>query len=287
LSRPGEQPLGVLVVAGREGRKFLPEEVELAEAFAGFAGTALWNLRRSEFEQRLIGELSQTLDLRREFINSVSHEFRTPLACIMGFAATLMNHWDRLDPETAQRSIERIRHHTSDLTSLVERLLDFARFERGNFRTEMQKVDLAKTIETSLSDLEPVIEDRPVITEIEPAIVMADPQLVHRVLANLISNAAKATAPGQQINIRASITDDGSMRVEVTDEGCGLSKDELERAFDPFWRTRRSIQGAERGSGIGLALVKEYVEAMEGTVGGRSEPGSGSTFFFTLRTVQS
>ncbi|MGH2808914.1 MAG: ATP-binding protein [Actinomycetota bacterium] len=286
LSRRGDEPLGVLAIITADQHSFLAEEVELAETFASFAGLALRNLRRRELEQRLIGELQQTLELRRDFVNSISHELRTPLACISGFATTVLNHWGKLDDDTVKVSVEKIRHHGADLTNLVERLLDFGSLEQGQFRAEIAPLDLAGQIERTVSDLEPLIGERPIEVSVEPLEVMGDPNLMHRVVSNLLSNAVKASDGESPLFIRGSKNGNGMARVEVEDKGTGLSPDDAAHVFDPFWRSREAVKAAQRGSGIGLTLVKEYVRAMGGEVGVQSQLGEGSTFFFTVPTIE-
>jgi signal transduction histidine kinase len=100
-------------------------------------------------------------------------------------------------------------------------------------------------------------------------------------MSNLISNAVKASSADDPLTIRGYQLD-GVARVEVKDVGTGLSAEDAGHVFDPFWRSRHAIKAAQRGSGIGLTLVKEYVRTMGGDVGVTSELGSGSTFYFTL-----
>ena len=277
---PDGDALGVLAIDAGE-RMFLAEEVQLAETFASFAVLALTNLRRRELEQRLIDELQQTLEMRRDFVNSISHELRTPLACISGFAATILTHWGKLDQDTIHSSVEKIQHHGSDLTNLVEKLLDFSFIEQGRFASESVTMDLKPHIETSVSDLSPLLGSRLIELSIEDLRVVADPNLVHRVMSNLLSNAVKATGSEDPLSITGRRVE-GVARVEVKDTGSGLSPEDAAQVFDPFWRSRDAIKAAQRGSGIGLTLVREYVRAMGGEVGVESEKGRGSTFFFTL-----
>ena len=279
LSRE-EEALGVLAIDSGE-RIFLDEEVDLADTFASFSVLALRNLRRRELEQRLIGELQQTLELRRDFINSISHELRTPLACISGFASTILTHWGKLDNETIHSSVEKIQHHGSDLTNLVEKLLDFSFIEQGRFASDTSSLELKKRIESSVADLAPLVAGRPVHVEVEDVKVMGDPNLLHRVMSNLISNAVKASGAEDPLTVRG-YQQDGVARVEVKDAGTGLSPDDAAHVFDPFWRSRHAIKAAQRGSGIGLTLVREYVRTMGGDVGVTSDLGVGSTFYFTL-----
>lgn len=281
LTKRDDEAVGVLIVVSSAGRSYSDEEVELAQTFASFGALALRKLRRQELEQSLIDELQETLELRRDFINSVSHELRTPLACISGFSTTLLNYWGRLDTETTLASIEKISHHAADLAKLVDALLDFGAMEHGRFRVEIEPIELRKDVETVVEDLQPLLAERDVKVDVPEMYVLADRGLLKRVFINLLSNAVKATDSGSVITVRAAAPD-GSARIEVMDEGVGLSAEETRRVFDPFWRSRSSVKAAKRGAGIGLTLVKEYVRSMGGQVGVESEPGRGATFYFTL-----
>ena len=282
LTKTDDEAMGVLSVVSGPGRVYTKEDIELAETFASFGALALRKLRRQELEQALIDELQETLELRRDFINSVSHELRTPLACISGFSTTLLNYWGRLDPETTLSSIEKISHHAADLAKLVDALLDFGSLEHGRMRAEIERVPLREDLERTVDDLQPLLADRTIKVEVPAIEVMADRALVKRVLINLLSNAVKASEAGSTITLLAS-ENGGTATVEVVDEGVGLTDEEKRRVFDPFWRSRTSIKGAQRGAGIGLTLVKEYVRTMGGQVGVESKQGEGSRFYFTLK----
>jgi signal transduction histidine kinase len=280
LTKQDDEAVGVLIVVSEIGKVYRTEEVRLAETFASFGALALRKLRRQELEQALIDELQRTLELRRDFINSVSHELRTPLACISGFSTTLINYWGRLDEETTLSSIEKISHHAADLAKLVDALLDFGALEHGRLGTEIEVVQLKRDVELVVEDLQPLLADRTVNVEVPDISVMADRALLKRVFINLLSNAVKASEAGSTVTVRAVA--DNMAEVEVVDEGVGLSEQELERVFDPFWRSRGSVKAAKRGAGIGLTLVREYVRTMGGQVSATSEQGKGATFRFTL-----
>lgn len=237
LTKKEDEAVGVLIVASREDKTYTREEIELAQTFASFGALALRKLRRQELEQALIDELQSTLEFRRDFINSVSHELRTPLACISGFSTTLLNYWGRLDEATTHSSIEKISHHASDLATLVDALLDFAAMERGRFSVEMEPLDLKQDVESVVEDLQPLLADRRVKIEIPETSVLADRGLLKRVFINLFSNAIKASDVGSTITVRASAPD-GMAKIEVIDEGVGLTSDEADRVFEPFWRSR-------------------------------------------------
>jgi len=276
-----ETPLGVLAVLTREPRRFDPEERRLAVALASYAGIALGNLRRLELERALVSELQRALDYRRDLMASVSHELRTPLTCVSGFAETLRAHWEGLSDDERILFVDKICHHSNELADLVETLLDFSQVEAGRLSAGIECVDLRDEVEATLTALGPLVAGRALAIDIRASDVMADSVLLRRTLTNLLSNAVKYSEPGTPITVRGAEVG-GVARVEVSDEGSGLSAEEVERAFDPFWRSARVATNSLRGTGLGLALVKEYVRVMGGDVTVDSEPGRGSTFAFTL-----
>jgi signal transduction histidine kinase len=279
-------PLGVLAVLRREPRPFAPEERRFAVALASYAGIALGNVRRLELERSLVAELQQMLDLRRELMASVSHELRTPLTCVSGFAETLRVHWASLSDEDRLMFVDKICQHSSELGDLVEGLLDFSEVETGRVTAGIERVDLRQEIEATVAALGPLVTGRSINVDVCPTAVMADAALLRRTLTNLLSNAVKYSEQGKPITVRASATAEVA-RVEVIDQGTGLTAEEADRAFDPFWRASRVANNNLRGTGLGLALVKEYVRVMGGDVFVESEPGRGSTFIFTLPLPES
>jgi signal transduction histidine kinase len=272
--------LGVLT-AVRRGPPFADEEVQLAEAFTAFAGVALDNAHRLELEHALVNELQESIERKRVLIGSVTHEFRTPLTCIEGFSETLLERWSTFTDDERRNLVAKVSTHAQDLDRLVSQLLDFAVTERGMQSTSVTQVPLRSAISSALATLEPLLGDRPIIMDVPDLDVLADPLLLRRALGNLFSNAVKYSPPETPITLRAE-QDSDTVRVEVTDEGPGLSEDELEHAFEPFWR---AADNRTRGAGLGLTLVAEYVRAMGGSTGVVSAPQRGSTFFFTLSTT--
>jgi signal transduction histidine kinase len=281
-----ERPVGVLAVLFREPREFAVEEQRLARTLASYAGIALGNLRRLDLERALVAELQQMLDMRRELMASVSHELRTPLTCVSGFAETLRTHWEALSEDERQLFVEKICHHSAELGDLVDRLLDFSELESGQVSAGITSLDLRDEIDATVAALSPLMTDRPVEIRVPHWPVLADSVLLRRTLVNLLSNAVKYSDHGSPIVVRAAATH-GSVRVEVIDRGVGLTDEEAVRAFDPFWRAAHVATTHLRGTGLGLALVKEYVRVMGGEVHVVSKPGEGSTFLFTLPVAES
>jgi signal transduction histidine kinase len=282
-SREGDA-LGVLAVLTADPRDYVPGELDLARTFASFAGLALANLQQHEIEQSLVAELQEMLDLRRDLVASVSHELRTPLTCISGFAGTLDRLWDSLEDVDRRRFVERIRHHGAELTELVEGLLDFSAAEAGRLTAHVTDLDLAHELQSAVEEVGPLLAGRPLSVDFEPARVSADPTLLRRALWNLLSNAVKYSEAGSPIVVGSQL-DGPFARVDVTDRGVGMAASDAAHAFDAFWRARPGTSRS-RGTGIGLALVRDYVRLMAGDVGVESQLGAGSTFWFTLPLVR-
>ena len=273
--------VGALAIVTGAPRAYLPEELRLARSFAAFAGIALSNLHRLELQTQLVERLQGLNDLRRDLVSSVSHELRTPLTCIVGFATTLDQRWDKLSEEQRRSFVMQIQDHGGELTEQVDRLLDVAALEAGRLSATPRPVDLADEITAAVALLEPLLEGRLVTVEVPSLRAIADAALLRRALSNLVSNAAKYSPAGTAITVRAAVS--GTLaRIDVVDRGVGLTDEEAVRAFEPFWRSSTAVASATRGAGVGLALVKEYMRVMGGDVTATSRPGVGSVFSLTL-----
>ena len=234
------------------------------------------------FAANLIAELQRTVEARHDFIASVSHELRTPLTSISGYSETLLQRWAEVAEDQKLDLLTRVLSNSRELARLVEELIDLAALERGRrFVAQIRPIDLDEAMTKALETAEIYLRERKVSREFVEATILVDPDMFARALANLLSNAAKYSPSASPIHVRA-FRRDGQIRVEVEDEGMGLAPHETSRVFDPFWRATSSVSNAIRGSGIGLSLVREYVRTMGGRIGVDSEPGEGSTFWFTV-----
>ena len=272
--------LGVLVVLAIEEREYLPEELDLARTFASFAGIAVGKIHQLEMERALVDQLQQTLDLRRQLVVSLSHELRTPLTCVMGFATALQQSWEALDDPARKDLVGRIERNADDLHDLVEQLLDFAGVEGGRLVAQPQVLVLGDEVQAAVDDISTMLEGRTLVVDVDDVHVRADAHFLRRALWNLLSNAAKYGDPTGRIEVRARRTDD-LVRIEVIDNGHGMTPEEAGRVFEPFWRAE-ATRISQRGTGIGLALTRDYIRLMDGDIGVESVVGEGTTFFFTL-----
>ncbi|MDB5098890.1 MAG: hypothetical protein JWM80_3311 [Cyanobacteria bacterium RYN_339] len=242
-------------------------------------------VEKERWQAETIERLRELDRSKDEFLGVLSHELRTPLNGIMGFTSLLADGVvGELDSRQAD-FLAKIEASTDRMVDLVDDLLDMSRVLLGKLDLLPEAIDLDEVVHQAVARLAPEaekkgieLEDR-VPSELPP--VWADAQRVDQVLRDLLGNAIKFTSTGGKIGVSASIQD-GSLRCEVADTGVGIAPDALPYVFDRFYQADSSSTRVAGGLGLGLALVKSLVLAQGGLVGVQSEPGKGSTFWFTL-----
>ena len=240
--------------------------------------------RRREEEVRREREEAQRANLAKtQFLSRMSHEVRTPLNSILGFAQLLVDDVQGED----RASVDRILRAGNHLRKLLDDVLDLSAIEAGETVVSLEPVDLDPAIEESVALLEPLVRDRGLGIvrrdgEDAPGAVVADEQRLKQVLINLISNAIKYGGSDSEVVVQVDRRGDRA-RICVIDAGPGIPEEDLPQLFQPFERGRARGSNVE-GSGLGLALTKNLVETMNGSIG--VETGAtGSTFWFTLPTA--
>lgn len=231
-----------------------------------------------------VTEIRRLEMVRRDFVANASHELKTPLTAMRGFAETLLE--DDL-PEDLRRSfLASIRDNTLRLQRLVDDLLDLSRFESGAWVAKVEEVDLAPLVEDVWRGFSEVARERGLTFSREgDAPVLADEAGLEQVLRNLLDNAVRYTPRGGAV--RVSIRTVGH-RAEVTvqDTGIGVPTASLQRIFERFYRVDPARSRSEGGTGLGLAIVRHLVQAMGGDVWAESELGKGTRIIFTLPAVE-
>jgi two-component system phosphate regulon sensor histidine kinase PhoR len=229
-----------------------------------------------------ITELKRLERVRRDFVANVSHELKTPVASISGFAETLMNECEN-ESQNIREFSRIIFKEACRLSQLINRLLELSRMESGKSGLKIQDVDIYKVIQDAV---ELVGRDRKdLLINIEkPAetlMIECDRDLILQVVLNLLENAI-AYSPDQE-PIHISVEDLGDkVKVMVSDRGEGIPEGEADRIFERFYRVDKTRSRKTGGTGLGLSIVKHLVENHNGTTGVDSKPGEGSTFYFVL-----
>jgi two-component system OmpR family sensor kinase/two-component system sensor histidine kinase BaeS len=236
-----------------------------------------------------MGELAQAFNhmarslahqetLRRNLMADIAHELRTPLTVIRGDLEALLDGVFEPTPET----LASLQEETLLLSRLVDDLRALAQAEAGQLELERQPTDLADLLRAVIAsfDLQAESQDQELSLQVPPNLpwVVADPQRVRQVVANLVSNALRH-APGSGRVVVSAAVSPGEVQVSVIDDGPGIAAEDLPHVFDRFWRGDRP---RTEGSGLGLAIARELVRAHGGRIWVESEPGEGSTFAFML-----
>jgi len=259
-------------IAGRD------ELVLLAEALSQ-------HLQDREAVRRLARERDSAeaaSQAKSDFLSRMSHELRTPLNGILGFAQAFRRHPAVANDETLLRYARLMLRSGWHLKSLIDDVLDLSRIESGTARISIVPVDVGSTVDAAASMLRPEAESRQVAIDTGvpfglPA-VMADPLRLQQVLINLISNAVKYNHEGGRLSVLAGVDDDDArVWIRVSDNGLGMSAEQLSMLFQPFNRLGREHTGAA-GTGIGLVITRRLVEMMGGQLQVESTAGQGSQF---------
>lgn len=220
------------------------------------------------------------------FIATASHELRTPLTGLKGFVDLLfLGGLDNLSAEQRQ-ALEVVRRKTQVLISLVNDLLEIARLEQGHASVERQLVDPTETLQAVSALFAPQAQqaDLHFVVELAPELPLLwiDPAHLHRILANLISNAIKYTPAGGQVRLHAYRDVQGNLRCDVADTGVGIDPADQKRIFERFFRSDNPLSVQAGGTGLGLAITRSLVELHGGQIDFHSVVGQGSCFWVVL-----
>jgi signal transduction histidine kinase len=223
--------------------------------------------------------------LKSEFLANVSHELRTPLNSILGFADLLKDQMAAGDAKSA-RYLQNIVSSGSNLLDLINDLLDLAKIEAGRMEVRSEPLSLGDLFEGLVNLLKPLAAPKllqiiPTISEQVP-ILRTDPSKLQQILYNLLSNAIKFSPPGGQIDLTAEMEDAKTVTITVTDQGPGIESDKQAMIFEKFRQIDGSVTRQHGGSGLGLAISKELAALLSGSIGLRSTPGEGATFWLKL-----
>jgi two-component system, OmpR family, phosphate regulon sensor histidine kinase PhoR len=235
---------------------------------------------------RNVTDLRRLETIRRDFVANVSHELKTPLTAIAGYAETLAA--EPPAQSDAGRFAQIIVDHARRMQRLVDDLLDLSRIESGGWRPEPEPVEIEPAARDAWdSFVERAAEQR---VEFETAVtdsahsVTVDPEALHQIFTNLFDNALRHTSPGGRVRVLAAPAGDDVI-VRVSDTGTGISAEHLARIFERFYRVDPGRSRQEGGTGLGLAIVKHLVEAQGGSVSAESELGRGTTILLTFPAV--
>ncbi len=277
-----DEPLGAIAVTSHVvGHRFEAEDEVVLELLAAQAAVGIQNMRMFDAVGQIEG-LRELDRLKTEFLSTVSHELRTPLSYIHGYAELLMTR--RFDGDEVLDMAREIHRGSSSMVRLVDDLLDISRIESGQLALHLTPTRVEDVLRSAAGVFGVQSPRHGVKIDLSPEPLpplLIDPERLRQIISNLLTNAIQYSPNGGEVRVSASQRSD-AIRVEVTDRGIGIPREELGRVFERFYRGPQALISAHRGSGLGLAIVKHLVEAHGGTVGVESRVGTGSTFWFTL-----
>jgi two-component system phosphate regulon sensor histidine kinase PhoR len=229
-------------------------------------------------------DVKRAEQVRRDFVANVSHELRSPLAGIKSVLDTLQGGALE-DKKAAREFLSRADAEVDRLVQLVEELLELSRIESGAVPLAREPVEMGQVLAEAVDRMRRQAERKQLTLTLDVADnlspVIGDADRLERATVNLIHNALKFTPSGGSVHVHVA-SEDGAVKVRVSDTGVGIAAEDLPRVFERFYKADRARRGG--GTGLGLAVVKHTVEAHGGTVAVESEPGRGSTFTFSIPT---
>lgn len=243
-------------------------------------GLGIYLLMRYYKNKRRVEKDAKMNELKLKYFTDISHEIKTPLSLISAPVAELADN-----PETdafTRRRLQLVRKNIGRLTDLIEQIMDFNRFESNTMSLRLSEEDLVNVCRTTMSYFEDKAEAKDIDfgfqTDVPQIPVVIDRDRIEKLLFNIIGNAFKFTPNGGSISVRCHTRNEDTL-VCVSDSGVGIEQADLPHIFERFYYDSSS----ENGSGIGLALAKAIVEQHRGKIWAESEPGKGTSIFFTLK----
>lgn len=268
-------------------RKHQFENLEAARLPRGDElNSLIWQVYRTGLAlEKEIHELHRIENYRREFLGNVSHELKTPIFSIQGFAETLLD--GALEDERVSRSfVEKILRNADRLGNLARDLADVARIETGELKMSPEPFNLDRLVREVMESLKPQAEHKKVVLSCQIAsglpLVLGDRERIQQVLINLVDNAIKYNNAEGHVEVVARLLPSQIIKISIVDDGIGVAPQHIGRLTERFYRVDNSRSRSQGGTGLGLAIVKHILGAHETQLMVESSPGKGSTFGFML-----
>lgn len=265
-------------------------ELGISEKIFFYSGYTIIQPNKKLNTEQLIYEAERTASLRcqieevmAQFVSNITHELRTPLTCIKGYVETLLEG-AKDNPVICEQFLKVILEESERLNRLINDLLDLSMIEAKQIEMRIQKIEMARVIEETVSILKPYAEKNQVTINLELPkkipIIFADEDRIRQVVINLIHNAIKYTKPGGKIDVSIKKRKI-DLIVYVKDYGPGIPTRDQKNVFERFYRVEKKVT-SKGGRGLGLAIAKNIIEAHGGNIGVEGKLGQGCTFHFTL-----
>ncbi len=278
--------IGNLYLTEKEdGDEFSLEDERALVTLAAQAAVAIDNARLYAREHAAVERLRELDQLKTDFVSTVSHELRSPIASLHAYAKILADHRADLDLRKQEEILDQMEAQADHLVELVEDVLHVSRIDSGRLEVLLQPTDLAALIDEVANEVRASLSDHDVV--VSPAgglsVVRADPGLLRQAVGNLVDNAAKYSPAATTVEIAwQEVPARGEVWVTVADEGIGIAPEDTSKIFEKFSRIRSEHTDRISGTGLGLYIAKSIVEAHGGRIWVESERGRGSKFICAL-----
>ncbi|TAE23017.1 MAG: HAMP domain-containing protein [Candidatus Kapaibacterium sp.] len=309
----GDTAIGVLTVQSFQRNAYTLYHLDIVRTLAAYTAAALNNAKafatvqeqNSEIlrQQELLEEQAATIQItntelqernvqleelnqeKNEFLGIAAHDLKNPLAAIQMAASIIQNYYDKLDKETVIERTTSIMVSSKRMSEIITNLLDINAIETGNLNLHIKEIDIVALSSQIIDEYYERAMEKKIIMfpefTLDSLLIKADLNAMTQVLDNILSNAIKYSPSGKRVFIRVRSLA-ATVRVEVQDEGQGMSDDDMKKLFGKFARLSARPTGGEHSTGLGLSIVKKMVEAMNGKVWCESELGKGATFIVEL-----
>ena len=278
--------LGIIQLASRTPRKFNNEEVELLETIGNQMGIAVQRAQLYEKTRRQAGELEKANKLQADFTAMIAHDLRSPLMNITGVAEVMIGGMFGSVSEEQKKWLSRMQANGQSLIDLVSDFLDVSKLESGYIEVKRERIDLTNLIQKTIENFRILAHEKGIsisdAVDLSLPTVHVDPRRMDQVLSNLISNAIKFAGDGGELEVGAALAEATEIKVWVRDNGVGIPADEIGQLFQKYRQGGNAKCSSQKGTGLGLVICKMIVEAHGGKIWVESQPGQGSTFFFSL-----
>jgi two-component system sensor histidine kinase BarA len=239
----------------------------------------------AELSERNI-ELFKANKVKGEFLANISHEFRTPLNAILGFAQVLREKPNLLKKDKAQKYAENIISSGNSLLNMINDLLDLAKTQAGKMELHIEETSVSKLCQALVSSFSLLTKKKKIKVKLQVdsdiPVLLTDAGKVQQILYNFLSNAIKFTPQRGRIEIRANMADEKTVRIAVSDTGCGIAEADKKKIFEKFRQADGSITRESTGTGLGLTISTELAAMLAGSIGMESELDKGSTFWLDI-----
>ncbi|MDL5048872.1 PAS domain-containing sensor histidine kinase [Oscillatoria amoena NRMC-F 0135] len=261
----------------------LNKSVEDLEKANRFLQEQIAERKKAEEEvKRALDRERELNELKSKFVSIASHEFRTPLSTVLSSASLVMQYKQKGDLTKIDKHIQRIKSSVSHLTNILNDFLSLGKLEEGRIEILKESIFLKEFLQEILDEMKPQLKESQtlkILTTGKERPVHTDQKVLRNILFNLISNASKYSEPGKPITINVTFWEN-HFEIAVVDKGIGIPKQDLKHLFERFFRA--SNAGQVQGTGLGLNIIKRYIELLNGEINFTSEEGKGSTFTVIL-----